>query len=327
MLIGRKTSFALGGGLIVVGTFLIFAILQVNAQTESSEATVEVNNVAPTISAENIKICAGSLTANQYAACSDISDSITLSTAATDNNTIIFIARDGNGVTDLSNSGNAVFFHSSSATPAGNACGQDNNYCYTGITCNKGLEVNATAVRYGCVVPLAYYAAATANSGANWQSWVTVSDIAGSSGYATTDNEEIEVLLAGSFGNIDFGIKALGFEGGPDDHVANYHTNNGNVEIDFEIIADSDLGCSLDGTIPATGIKFDRSPSLGYATSDFTLSKTATVTFTELNAPVRTNDTATSEHTVESYWNIKIPSSGISGICSATVTSITIESS
>lgn len=326
----NSMHWVLGGALLLIGLFVIVALILVRSQADTSypQASVGVDNEAPIVSASDIKICEGAATAGQYSGCSDISDNIILTAGGTDTNTIVFIARDGNGTSDLpATADDATFFMSVGASPAGNTCTQDNNYCYENLTCTKGFSVggSATASYYGCSLDLAYYAVQTIQGGAFWSSWVQISDVAGSTAYATAVNQEMAVLLAASFGNIPFGTKSLGYEGEAGEAVTVTHYNNGNKINDFDVIANSDLGCSTLGTIQASAIKFSELANQSWSGSGYVLSRDATVDFANLNSPIRQNDSSTSAHADYSYWQIKIPDSGIAGTCNATITAITTD--
>jgi hypothetical protein len=230
------------------------------------------------------------------------------------------LARDANGTGDLPATADGKFFLAGE-TPL---CSADNNVCYPDIACVEAEDVNATTVRYRCPLDLAYYTTETI-SAVYWNTRVALTDSANATTSAATANEEVNKLVAGTFENVAFGILALGFETNISNEEAVTHYNNGNVVLDFDLIAGSDLGCSTLGTIPATGVKFDGSINQGFGTASFTLSKTATVDWADLNAAVRTNDASTSAHADTSYWSIRIPAAGVSGTCQATITAVAVE--
>lgn len=324
-----SSHLILAGALLLIGLFVIFALILIRSQADTSQpvASIGIENEGPTIATSEIKICSGDVATDTLSSCTDISGSITLSAGATDSNTIVFITRDGNGTQDLPATAGATFFHSSTT----NSCTDDNNDCYGGsgsslITCYYAESVVATAARYRCGLSLAYYANQTVDSG-SWNTYVTVTDNSGSAGTQNASSEAINKLVAGTFSNIAYSTKSLGYETGDGEEIVVNHYNNGNVVLDFDLVANSNLGCSALGTMPATAFKFDAEQhTTPFASAAYTLSTVSTIEFDTLDAAVRTNDASTTAHLDNSYWSVSVPSSGVAGTCQATITAVAEES-
>lgn len=327
----RLAKFEFFTGAVFVVVFVFFAISlsnlnhEANTLTPTSQLEITFSNDPPTVSSSNVKICAGTATAGEYASCSDISSSsfgITLTAGGTDSNTIVFLGEDNDGASNLAATAEAVFYHYTLSSPVGSTCTASNRYCYRDMACNKGFSASASSAYYGCNLNMAYYASRTDISAASWETWVQVHDAYGSTANTTALNEEVNTVVALTFADIPFGDKALGYEGDVGDSVQVEHLNMGNAIADFYLKANSDLGCDGTGTVPATALKFDPYSSRSWQTSAHTLSATATVDFSDLNSPIRQSDTATASHMDYSYWQIKMPDSDISGSCIATITAI-----
>ncbi len=299
----------------------------VRSQSESLTpvTSISIDNAAPTIATSEIKICAGDVATSSLSACTDISEAITLSAGATDQNTIVFIVRDGNGTQDLDSIAEATFFHSGTT----NACTSDNNNCYGGggsarLQCPFAESITATSARYRCDLVLEYYTDQSIDSG-SWNTFASIGDSSGETGTQSVSDEGIDKLIAGTFANISYGTESLGYVTGVGEEIQVSHYNNGNVVLDFDILANSDLACSILGTMPATSFKFDAVPNQAHSGA-YTLSTIATIEFDTLDSVVRTDDTSTTNHVDTSYWSVQVPSAGLSGTCNATITVVSEES-
>lgn len=314
-------AFLFGTFGIIAGTAMIVVLVVVRSQAENY-VQVQVESEAPIIDPTTIRICNSDSIATTTAAmvacsASDISDSLTLSSAGSEAFTMVFKVTDANNFSNVQTA-EAAFYKAGTANDED--CTADNNNCYGGtsrIACTKAIDASGTAGYFKCPLTLEYY-----TYPGTWHSYAYASDLSALVASATATDEAVTTLVAATFNNIDFGILSLGYSTAPNDEEQNDHLNNGNVIADFDIYTLSNLNCDGEGYIPATGIGFDAISSTGYASATYSLAATSTVEFDGLDAPVRTDDAATAAHIDYSYWSINIPSTGVYGSCIATVSII-----
>ncbi len=173
-----------------------------------------------------------------------------------------------------------------------------------------------------CGLHLEYYA----NHSTAWIANISVSD-----GYDWAHNVTyditVESLAAVNVSStIDFSTIAggtsldLGFTPAETQEVDFTVRNVGNVRQDL-LVSGSDLACSIGGAIPVGNVKYDTNANTAYASMCGSVTANSQDTCSELkddfNLP-KTDGTTPSEKSI--YWSISIPSSGVGGTCTGTLT-------
>ena len=196
---------------------------------------------------------------------------------------------------------NSTIWHSSSTEGAAD----DNNDHYTNSSCSLGTNSSATDVPANCRFDMQYYS----NSG-NWTCKIRAND--GSSTGTNETNTTINTLLALSVSNtINFGAMSLGDTSTDSTENVTSVENTGNTGIDIQLSGDA-MSCTP-GSITASNIKYSTVDNTAYS-SMTALSGTATTL--DINISQRT-DSTTSKNT---FWKIDIPTTGVGGSCSSTIT-------
>lgn len=149
-----------------------------------------------------------------------------------------------------------------------------------------------------------------------WQSFISVSD--GQNTTTATDNEWIETTLSASFAAIDFSSQSLGFQSASSDNASSLHINGGNITIDFLVAATSPYFSCSTGTFELSAVKFGTA-DVGWTSNIYSLSTTSTTM--DLNLE---KTGGVGNGVAESFWDIKLPSTGLLGSCSATIEATTI---
>ncbi|MDP2631766.1 MAG: hypothetical protein Q8P30_03310 [Candidatus Uhrbacteria bacterium] len=316
----NATSLVLGGALLLIGLFVIIALVLVRSQAATT--TVDISNALPTNSLT--KICAGD---SVDEGCTAIT-TLTITPGGVKTFDIWSKVEDTNGIDDVDIGGGVVAVLYRTAVGAG--CSADKNDCYTGLTCAKEAEPFATQGWYRCNdVEISYWADSTDASSddytnTTWTAKVTPSDAAGPASapdtvtYALTDLASINFDLA----TIDYGSLALNAVSSP---VLATATNYGNTDVDAVINADTTpMTCTIDGSIPLANQKFDTDTGATYGEMAKTLAtSTNDIDFTAGNSAVSELCRRTSETnavTDGANFMIQIPASGVGGTCSVAAT-------
>lgn len=212
---------------------------------------------------------------------------------------------------------------------------QDNDVLYANNTCQKqtGSESGVT-VTYGCTITRIKY---WADAG-NWTLLANLSDSekAGTPGKGHFLISNITSIWESSA--IDFGSMAPGTNGSqwqPGVVSVNATTNNtGNTIIDIEVASSSNnMACTI-GTIPIQNIKYDTSyqktigpapPTGACGQLSSTLEWSASCTPFGLPDCTDTCPGLTYNSIKNTHWGIIIPSFGVGGTCTHTLTIIGVQ--
>ncbi|MFH1632357.1 MAG: hypothetical protein ABIA47_05085 [bacterium] len=319
----NTTSLVLGGALLLIGLFVIIALVLVRSQAE--EATVLITNVAPVVSA--VKICPND---GVPSSCSHIAN-YTSGTGTTQLSDIIATVTDTNGIDDIDPATGvvAVVYR----TGSGDSCGSDGNDCYI-LTCANEVGIGPTSAYFKCDIATQHYMDATTVApfaSDDWTIKVTATDATAGSHSATNTFEVTEnASVAFSPSPIDYGELALGGTSATGFEVTG--TNNGNADADAQIRADgANMTCSIDGTIPVGNQKFDTATDAYASMTTALTTGDQQIDFTDETGGVdsvaslcrRTSETYKTSDTA--WFGITIPASGVGGTCTvgATVTTKT----
>ncbi|MFH1631530.1 MAG: hypothetical protein ABIA47_00695, partial [bacterium] len=308
---------AAGGGAAVAGTAGTLSYEEVGTPWDESRTEVDVENSAPSVA--NVKICADSADGGS---CTNLG-SITPSVGVDRDFDIFADITDNNGTADIS-SVSGVFYRSAK----GSGCEPDKNECYS-LTCSLDeADVSTETDRYICEVTVAHWIDPTSSLSddyfdQNWVISITAIDGSAASDTGTNTTEVAEVSSVSIPSTLDFGERILGSKTTDSDNQELQSTNQGNTDADLNIRADSSaLSCSIQGSIPVGNVKFDN--------ADLAFDSMATALTTgdqELDLESSPSDGALIRRTDDlnavtgsSYWGIEIPSLGVGGVCSSSIT-------
>jgi len=276
---------------VMLAATLMFGFQTILADTASGNVTI--TNAAPTMGAVTLWNQAGANAA------------ITLSAGSTVTVTANVTVTDTNGGANV-NTATGTLYHSTS-TSAG---ADDENIHLTNSSCVlsgvSGNDVIAT-----CAFTMNYMAL-----GGTWTANMTATDLASASVSATDDNTVNDLAgLDVTDATIEFGSMALGTNSTTATNMT--VRSQGNVQIDA-IFSGTNYTCTS-GTIPATNTKYGLS-YVAYDSLTTGLTESA-VTQTGFDLGVRGVATANGANSDKNeYWGILIPTSGISGTCTDTLT-------
>lgn len=357
----NATHWVMGGALILIGLFVVIALVLV--RSEAQNVTTTIDNAAPIIVDGTEKFCLGTLGTGDLAnSCSDQA-SLTLNAGSTLAITAVATVRDTNGRDDLdaATALGAFYYDSGSETEA---CTADNNNCYkqTAGNCTLSNHTGQTSTDTWiiCQYTLQYFANESIDAGV-WNGFFEVDDVAGSTANNSGSEETTEIakLVASTFPDVAFGSRALGTQSTIGNNVDLSHTNNGNVDVDFQVSLDDDdtdsaIDCAT-GTIPVGNVEWNYDVAgtpgdLAYGS----VGNTDLIDENDGGAPAtiaasicrRTNDTAAqgptnprtateldctvtnqdADDVAYTYWNIEIPASGVLGACSEGLNVTVVES-
>lgn len=236
---------------------------------------------------------------------------------------------DMNGFADLERV-RATFFRS--GVENGSECAYHLNDCVSVSVCDfEEVETSSFQARYSCPIQLAYFADSTAQGGEfpdeSWMARVDVFDRRGATASDSSVTREIQTLLAVHVpGSIDYGALEAGQATDESTEFLQLISQQGNDETDVEVSYSTapgapSYGGTMDcvhtggeGAIPNGMQQWSLVPG-GYdsaGTSDLTTTQSRA----KLGIPYRHGENPSAPL----YWNIRIPSSGVSGTCTGSVT-------
>lgn len=204
----------------------------------------------------------------------------------------------------------------------GNSCTADDQNCYQDseqdsdlFNCNPPSD---TVLDYEMVIPVEFYADATDpgsspdHATTNWTAYVEVTDDESGTG-STSTTVEMNTLLALTVSeSINYGELDLGDESAEKPLTI---TNTGNHnDLDPTIADYSGWNCDI-GSFDASQVHWNTTPALGYAGGN-----AVSDTDTDLYDLSITKSTDGSPSTDDVYLTLKLPTTGISGNCSNSLT-------
>ena len=197
---------------------------------------------------------------------------------------------------------NATFWD---AVYSSETAADDSSVHYANTSCSIGTNTSLTEAPATCTFGLQYYANAS-----TWTCKINSFDASVNSASNLT-NATVNSLAALDVteATIDFGTLALGATSSSD--VTATVQNTGNTQIDVQLSGNA-MSCTS-GSLAQENIHYSASSGVAYG-SMTTLTGTA-ITL-DLNVAKSTGSASTSL----SYWKISLPSSGVGGTCTNTIT-------
>lgn len=302
----NTAHWVLGIALLLIGVFVIIALVLVNSQAATSQVTI--NNSAPAFDTRFIST-------NPNGGVNDFGGGVNLLPGGNKTININGKVSDANGNADIT--GVSVYVRRSGiASTSCDSVGEvDPNFCYVVESCTLS-NPNFNQKDYNCAVNLEYYADSTSPSGEfpaeNW-----VLDMAVTDGTATTTdntgNFEVNNLVALNIpGAINWGTLALNTQTTNANNNEMVITQNGNTPADVEV-SGTNLTCDGSGNIPVNNVK--------WALTDVGATDGSAVALSGTNADTNlaVGRRSGAEVTKTLYWNISIPAGGVLGTCTGTV--------
>lgn len=293
---------------VIAGVFLF--VLSRSQADDASQSTV-VGNAAPTVDTVTTAIVSGG--ADQ--------SSITLTEGTTRTIYIHGVVTDENGCQDANNSAvwQGRMYRTNHAI--GFTCSADSNDCYTpaSITLTGCTGAGDLNLNYEGTFNVDHYADAT-DSGApqaatTWTVGVRAKDASNAQGNNNDTFELSSLLAADATTAINYGTLNLGNTSGQQTITI---TATGNRAIDLDQTASGDMVCNGQGSqnIPAGNVHLSFTDGFSYGTGD--QSVTALASNIDLSLAQRINDA--SLQTKNIYARVLMPSSGVYGTCSNSLT-------
>lgn len=313
----------------------LVALMLMRSSTDSSSQSSGVTNAVPTFNVVKVGSATDVTTYNSEAA------TITFTNESATNN--IFVhgkVTDNNGCTEVmrrttSTGGQWTLAVYRTNVTSGSSCTANNNDCYQyNAAAAEAIMTEDTCVEDGTdvehqfefTVPLQYYAdptspSAPTYSATDWTASVGVTDSIGGAATAGTDVFDVPTLNAlnvsatVNFSDDSGGSSlALGFTPTTTQESSFTVTNTGNNTIDVQVSGTA-LDCATGYTdIPVGNSKWATAASTAYASMT---ALSATPATADVNI-ARSNNGATATGTV--YWKLAIPSTGVGGTCSSSIT-------
>ena len=314
----KAAHWVLGVALLMIGVFVVVALVMLSSQADDVTTSAVIENVAPSV--DNFYV-----NDTQYELASDwaTGNPITgiLASGTTGEFHVNGIVSDTNGYEDIADV--SVNFFRTAVT---SDCTPDDNDCYKDGTSEGSCVMDtsygdSTQAKFDCQFDLQYFIDSTdANSDSysadTWTVEVVVLDDNEGEDEDSATYEMPTLLSLDIPSTLDFGTMGLGTA---TDNATNEEmtiTQYGNDSADVEVsgtLLDCDTGT---GEIPLANIEWD----LADVGMDSGTDLTGSAVDTNLNVGVRTGASVTKTL----YWNIQIPSTGVEGTCTGTTTVTTI---
>ncbi|MBI4148393.1 hypothetical protein HY490_03825 [Candidatus Woesearchaeota archaeon] len=204
---------------------------------------------------------------------------------------------------------NATFFDAAEAN-ATSANDNNNHYTNTNCTLIGGSGITTTAV---CEFLVWHYA----NPSPNWTCNLTATDGIGTS-TNTTGNLTVQELKALSVHSFNYDNSAGGTIslGAVSAQAMLNVTNAGNVNITVQVNGDTNAMTCTVGTIPLDNERYNI--TAGFAFDNGTALSNTAINVTGFMVARRTDDATPSVNSL--YWLLKIPSQGVGGTCTGSIT-------
>lgn len=313
--------WVLGAALLLIGLFVVVALVGVNSQADNIDTQTTITNEAPTVVDVFINVSAYTFSNTNSGAIT--TSTITPAVGATVTINVNGSVHDPNGASDITLV-DGTFYRSGVTS----ACSVDNNDCYKDAACSTQADTRSQNpsneyLDYTCgPYNITYWADSTDAGGAyvaqNWVAGVGVQDNALGTDLDETTTREMATsadLLIGA-NTIDYGTLAKGVSTTAGNNYEQVSTQNGNDVTSLNVSSSADMLCSNLGSIEI-GSQRHATSNVGYGSGT---NLTTVATDTGLDVTYRTHESVA--NTGSLWWNIAIPSNNISGVCSG-VTVIT----
>ena len=314
----RALHYILGASLLMIAVFAISAFVMVNSQADTPTASTTVNNTNPTVASKFISTTSNAGTDGFGGG------TIDLTAGTTRTVWINGLVADNNGEADISDVDITL---RRSGVSAG--CTEDANSCRVVSNCTLDAGAGTSLqVGYNCSIALNYYTDSTSTGGEfpaeNWVLDVVANDLSAGTVTDSATTKEVETRLALTIpATIAYGSLALGTNTTAANNTLINIAQAGNDIADVEVsMAGTILQCVTSavntGTIPRANLIWSLTDVDYNGVGATALSGTATDT--NLNVAYRHG----ANPTKDLFWNIQIPTTGVGGTCTGTVTVSTI---
>jgi hypothetical protein len=300
--------------IITVSTFIIFSAqtliipeVEADQQTQTSTYQVAVSNQVPTGS--GLACCFG----NTGQALTTCGTTYTMSSATNYDMDCNVTISDGNGYLDMGDGWvNMTWYRSSVAWNSA----QSNDTLYLNSSCkNLSSTANGNTLMYQCQIKnIKYWADA-----GTWKLLINSSDGTGAGTPYSTDFTISSVPALWQSSTINFGSMGLGEIS--DVNKISITNNTGNARIRITAQASgATMGCTI-GSIPAGNISYDvGNTTFALACGHLDTTDQWWASCNNLSIPDCSGSCLSPFATNSSSWGISIPSAGVGGSCSLSVT-------
>lgn len=300
---------SLGVVFTLIALLALFAIVQLKTHANSALETADVGNTAPVVDSVTVSDTSGS---------GDISTTGFTPNEGTDKTLYVRgTVEDANGCSDIAQVDVKVF-----RSGVTNFCSDDDNNCYsTSTTTFTGCTgAGVDTADFEVAIPQRFYIDPTDSgpyNGQTWRVYTTVTDNSSAVGSYHGPDYPVNSVAAFSVSpsTISYGTVALG-DTSAEQTVT--FTNTGNRDEDSLVSADHDMTSNLSGynDIPASNVH--ASTTEGFSYSDPT---SLAITTSDQDLPIGlVKETTPSPTTADSYWLLQMPSSGVNGTYTNTLT-------
>jgi hypothetical protein len=324
----RSSDHLVLGGLLFLVFALVVALVFVYTRAGNTTTgggattTAQVANVPPTVDSVDIAYADNGPNLDE-------ASGIDLTLGTTKQVVISGTISDANGTDTQGDntygdvSGVSVVFYRSGVANA-DSCTADMNNCYRAQLSDSSCTLSGnsgTTVHYACTLNLQYFTDSTQAGGEyptdNWVAKVTATDLSSTTG-TLSGTTNVNALLALNIPtSIAYGQFALGATTtaaaaeAPGTNRVMTITQEGNILADVNVKG-SDMTCDALGTIPVA--------NEAWATSVVAYSAATPLTASDVNTGLDVNyqtddNFSTNPSTKDLYWHIKIPSTGVRGVC------------
>jgi hypothetical protein len=291
----------------------IVGLVLFNSQADTASQSTAITNASPTVDTVLVGITSGGADQSSITLVEDSTKTIYIHGAASDNN----------GCEDISSGTGwqVIVYMSDVENEIG--CTADDNDCYAAASVNADLNSSCSGAGdlttdYEATVALQYYAdptdAGAPNAAYNWVAYVKAND-ASSATDTLTNTFEVNSLAALEIdsNSISYGSVALGATSGEQSLTI---INTGNRAIDLDISADGDLVCNGSGSndIPVANVEYSLSTGFTHSTNGTDLSTSPT------NLDISIAQRTDSDTQDDIYFKVLMPSTGVRGTCTNTLT-------
>lgn len=304
-----KTKKVMYGSLFVAIVVVFGVLVLIKSWADNSTETATVSNAAPSVDSTTISTSSYGSSAS----------SLTLTENTTTTTYVFGTATDTNGCEDIDATSNYALQMYRTDVSGGSSCTADDNDCYRATSATTVDQCTAggsdTTARYQFNVAMNYFADATdtgaPNAATNWTARVVTTDDSSAASSASTATTEVASLIAlDATSSISYGTIALA---GTSSQQTATITNTGNRNMDATVAADGGMTCDGRGTISVGQVHWSLTSSFAYASG--TVLTTSAVSLNNSTAQ-RTGGVSSTP----SYWLLQLPSTGIAGTCTNTLT-------
>ncbi|MDP3970209.1 MAG: hypothetical protein Q8P90_00755 [bacterium] len=302
----NSTYWILGAALLLIGVFVVVALVMVNSQAVGVSTQVSIANQPPSVVNH---VCRTSDDTNFTA--NNCPNPLTLTDANPTNYWIQGVVSDPNGAENITNVKNDLF-----KTSITYSCSADANDCYKTASCTVNTAYGTTAqASFKCAYALESYADSTESGGVspadNWTSRTEVTDGTTPVSAIITTSVETHFAVNIPVTALNWGAQSLGFASDTGNNLTKTFTQQGNDQALINI-SGADLGCSTYGTIPRTNQEYSTTNVDSGSGNAMPLSSSASGA---------TLDYRTAGAVTDDLWfMLTVPGVGVEGNCTGTIT-------